>query len=471
MPFAHGARAVPDAAFWKATKCSNATDPLASLGTDLRLVLVLSTNSDTSEVEDLLRSLGHTRWEVIRQVRSHPDPATYFGTGKLEEAQGRLGDLRDPLISDGRPLVVVNGELRPPQLFNLEDALDAEVWDRTRLVLEVFRTKAEVREARLQVELARLRYELPFVHEALHRQLKGEHPGFMGGGEVEARTYETHLKRRTRTIQQELERIKGERRTRRAGRKKSGFQLAAIAGYTNSGKSSLLNALCDSRALVEDKVFSTLQTTTRRLRKEFLPRRPYNLLFTDTVGFIRNLPPWLIDAFASTLEEISSADVVMVVVDASEPVPVVQEKLATTLGLLDQIGAPPRMVLLLNKCDLLSASDRQRLTEALNPRPGFRKYPHLFTSTKTHENLQRLVSILLASLLPSRKAWIRIDPLQAPHAGFLHWVYDHADVLSDEVEDDHRVLQIRCGSESWGPLLREARRANVETHAEASTGN
>jgi GTPase len=147
-----------------------------------RPVVVLTRSTDTSEIEALLDAVGFPLIGVIRQNRNRPDPSTFLGSGRVAEAK-RLIEGRDPLFSTARPLVVVDGAIKPPALFNLEDETGAEVWDRIRLILEIFQQHARVKEARLQVELARLRYELPFVHEALHRQLTGEHPGFMGGGD------------------------------------------------------------------------------------------------------------------------------------------------------------------------------------------------------------------------------------------------------------------------------------------------
>src|ERR1041385_1275234 len=241
-----------------------------------RDVVVFSIRRDTREIEELVRSLGYRIVDIIVQSRSRPDPETFIGTGKLEEYRRALTLREDegpPMASTARPLAVVDAALKPPQLFGIEDLLRLEVWDRIRVILEIFQQKAQVKEARLQVELARLRYELPFVHEALHRTLTGEHPGFMGGGELPMRTYETHLKRRTKKIQDELRAVRKERAQRREGRRKSGFHLVAIAGYTNSGKSSLLNALCGADTFVENLYFSTLQTTTRKLRPEYARER------------------------------------------------------------------------------------------------------------------------------------------------------------------------------------------------------
>jgi GTPase len=433
-----------------------------------RPVVLLTIRRDTDETRALLDALGFPLAATIFQSRSRGDPATFLGRGKLEEARAALATL--PPVSGPRPLLVVDAPLKPTVLFNLEDELKAEVWDRIRLILEIFEANARVKEARLQVELARLRYELPFVHEALHRQLTGEHPGFMGGGELAPRTYETHLRRRTRTIVQELERVKKERRTRRAGRRRSGLRLIAIAGYTNGGKSSLLNELTGAETLARHQVFSTLQTATRRLRPEYHPGRSSELLFTDTVGFIRDLPPWLVDAFASTLEEITEADAVLLVADASDPPPMVEEKLRTALAILDRIHAPRERVILLNKADLVAPHQRTALLQRLRQEAVPPDLPCTYTSTRTGEGVQSVVELLLERVLESRVATIHLDRTRSEHARLEHWLREHTYVLNVEDEDDrHRALHVRCPLPTWGRLLHQAKQTGAEIAAEAST--
>lgn len=375
------------------------------------------------------------------------------------------------MASTGRPLVVVDAALKPPQLFGIEDVVKAEVWDRIRVILEIFQQKAQVKEARLQVELARLRYELPFVHEALHRTLTGEHPGFMGGGELPMRTYETHLKRRTKKIQDELGNVRKERAQRRAGRRKSGFQLVAIAGYTNSGKTSLLNALCGSEAYVEDLYFSTLQTTTRRLRDGLLAGRPSRLLFTDTVGLIRDLPPWLIDAFGSTLEEIVASDVVLLAVDMSEEAAVVRAKLETAWSLLDQLHAPKLRIIVFNKADLLSEGDRHDLLTTLSLSSYYPTTKLILTSTNTREGLEELVRVLLDETSQTHRLRIRLDATAPGHLAFESWLRDHSDVERiKEAGTDHEVV-VLCSPEQYVQIRRQGKHVRATLEEMASTGN
>lgn len=421
-------------------------------------------------MEELLRSLGCRIVDRVLQERSRPDPRTFLGLGRLRQLHERLRQQEgDPSVSGARPLVVVDAALKPPQLFGIEDIVRAEVWDRIRVILEIFQQKAQVKEARLQVELARLRYELPFVHEALHRTLTGEHPGFMGGGELPMRTYETQLRRRTRKILEELAGVRRERAQRRRGRHRSGFQLVSITGYTNSGKSSLLNALCGSNAHVEDVYFSTLQTTTRRPRPEHLEGRHAALLFTDTVGFIRDLPPWLVDAFASTLEEVSASDAIVLVVDTSEPVALARFKLQTAWSLLDQLGAPKRRVLALNKADLVPSNRRSDIQTSLSLSTQFPTTPFLWTSTLTQENVSAVVRTLLNRLLPSQKIEIHLTLQNPGHQSFASWLHEHTDILEQRNGGDVTVLLVRCTHEELPQLLRRGRRAHVLLEEPTST--
>lgn len=423
-----------------------------------RKAWIVTLQDDTTEIEGLVQAAGLELAGIVRQNRTRPDPAFHVGKGKVEELRAMLDP--HPPASGGRPLLVVDADLRPTVVFNLEGAAKAEVWDRIRVILEIFERNARVKEARLQVELARLRYNLPFVHEAIHRERTGERAGYMGAGEMEARTYETHLKRRTRAITDELERVKKERRNRRTGRQRGGMRLLAIAGYTNGGKSSLLNAITGSEVLAQDRMFSTLQTTTKRLYSTYHTNRSSDILLTDTVGFIRDLPPWLVDAFRSTLEEITDADGVLLVVDASEAPGRVREKVTTALDILERIHAPRRRVLLLNKADLLASQARHVLRESLvgiiHP-----DLPIFFTSTLTGEGLQPLVEHVQTELLDVREAEVQLDLQRPEHVVLENWVRAHADILQVKEAGVGRILHIRCGVRTWGRLLQRATEAQA----------
>src|SRR3989442_1918856 len=277
-------------------------------------VLLVSLTRDVSEITALVRSAGHELVETIVQVREAPDRRFFVGKGKLEEIENGL-ERRDDVY-----VVLFNGELHPSQHYVLEKRLKRQCYDRLRLILEIFAERAHGREAKLQVELALLHYETPLLREWIHTGAEGERPGFMAGGEYRVDVYLETVKRRQRRIEEELELVRKERSRRRASRKDRGFHLVSLAGYANAGKSSMLNALTGERVLVEERMFSTLSTTTRAV-----PGRR-RILLTDTVGFVDQVPFWMVEAFNSTFEEIYDSDLILLLVDASDPEPEILRK-------------------------------------------------------------------------------------------------------------------------------------------------
>ena len=281
--------------------------------------IILSTKEDTKEIKELAKSLGYEIAKEFIQKRERTTPF-YLGKGKIEE-------VKNFIENNAIDVVIVNDALRPSQWYNLEKFLNVPVYDRIRIILEIFADRARRKEAKLQVKLARLRYEKPFVRELFHRLKKGEKAGFLGGGEYVVADYYEMIKRQMKKIKEELKKIAEEREIKRGERKEKGFYLISIAGYTNAGKSSLLNYLTGEKVIVEERVFSTLSTKVSKFKK----RGPLPLLFTDTVGFIKDLPHWLIDAFHSTLEEIALADIVILLIDASDDLNKMKEKAFTSI--------------------------------------------------------------------------------------------------------------------------------------------
>ena len=279
----------------------------------------------------------------------------------------------------------------------MEKEFGIEVYDRLRLILSIFEKRAESKEAKLQVKLAQLRYERPFVRELIHRARAGEHPGYMAGGEYQVDDYYEMIKRQMRKIRKDLEKIREDREIRRRHRREIGFYLIAIAGYTNAGKSSLLNLLTKENVKVEELLFSTLSTTTARLNEKMSFSRP-PILLTDTVGFIRNLPAWVIDAFHSTLEEIKVADLILLLVDISEDIKEVREKLDTSLKELRDIGVKSPILIVFNKIDGLSKDALEEkinnLTDLIN------SHPFVAISVKERKNIDKLLE-LIGKNLPS----------------------------------------------------------------------
>ena len=301
--------------------------------------------------------------EVVSTLSQRLDRRTnaYLGKGKLEE----LRDLRDEKQAD---VAIFDDELTPTQQRNLEEALSIKVIDRTALILDVFARRAQTHEGRLQVELAQHEYLLPrLVGQWSHLERLGGGIGTRGPGETQLETDRRIIRNRIQKLKRELERVRKQRSLYRQRRQREGIPVVSLVGYTNAGKSTLLNALSSADVIAEDKLFSTLDPVTRRIS---LPdKAPF--LLTDTVGFIQKLPPTLVAAFRATLEELEGADVALHVIDithrnAPEQVQVVDDLLAE-LHLVDEASR----ILVLNKVDLLSDNDlnegyAQRLRAAIN---------------------------------------------------------------------------------------------------------
>ncbi|MGW4209440.1 GTPase HflX [Lentzea sp. NPDC004789] len=321
-------------------------------------------DSDASlaELARLAETAGSEVLEGVVQRRDKPDPATYIGSGKVAE-------LRDVVQATGADTVICDGELSPGQLRQLEERLKVKVIDRTALILDIFAQHARSKEGKAQVELAQLQYLMPRLRgwgETLSRQAGGRAGGGNGGvglrgpGETKIETDRRRIRDRIAKLRRELAAIKVIRETKRSRRVANEIPSVAIAGYTNAGKSSLLNALTDAGVLVEDALFATLDPTTRRaLTPEGLP---YTL--TDTVGFVRHLPHQLVEAFRSTLEEVGQADLLVHVVDGSDGMPESQVKAVREVlaEINEETGTPmPRELLVVNKIDAVGDLGLARL--------------------------------------------------------------------------------------------------------------
>ena len=295
-----------------------------------------------AELQELADTAGAVTVATMIQRRESTDKATAIGAGRLKELAELCGN-------QAIDLVIFDVELNATQHRNLEDALPCRVIDRTALILDIFAQRAVSAEGRLQVELAQLQYRLPRL-AGMGKDLSrlGGGIGTRGPGETKLETDRRHIRRRIQTLQRKAVAIKQQRTTRRERRSKDGIATVAIVGYTNAGKSTLMNALTDAGVLAEDKLFATLDTTSRALR---MPDGRQVLLI-DTVGFVRRLPHQLVDAFRSTLEEAVSADVIVHLCDASDQF--VNEQCEVTRQLLQELGCEDRPILtVMNKCDLL----------------------------------------------------------------------------------------------------------------------
>ena len=327
---------------------------------------------ELAELRDLARTAGVEPIAELVQHREHPDPRTFVGKGKL-------GELKAGYAEAGAEVLLVDDELTPTQQRVLEDALKSRVVDRTQLILDIFAQHARSAEGKLQVELAQLEYNLPRMRGLWqHLERLGGGVGTRGPGESQLESDRRQARTRVSILKRRLRGLEAQRAVRRKERKRTTAPTIALAGYTNVGKSTLLNALTGASATVNDRLFETLDPTTRAF--EHVGKR---YLVTDTVGFIRRLPTQLVEGFASTLEETLVADLVLHVADASLPEDLLREQIAAVTAVLAEIGDGDVPVeLVLNKVDELDPLARRRLAHVF-PRT-------LQVSARTGEGLEAL---------------------------------------------------------------------------------
>ena len=315
---------------------------------------VAGSEARVNELKELCRTAGVRVMGVVEQRRPDADPKYLIGRGKLEEVLIRAMQLDANVL-------IFDPDLTPIQAHAIADFTDLKVIDRTMLILDIFAQRAKSRDGKLQVELAQLRYRLPRLHEknTMMSRLTGGIGG-RGPGETKLEENRRRARERIHRLEKEIDRFGEQRAGRRAERVRRGLPVVAIVGYTNAGKSTLLNTLTRSDVLAEDRLFATLDPTTRRLR---LPRER-EIIIADTVGFIRDLPRDLARAFRATLEELDEADLLLHVVDAADPAN--EQQIAAVEAILSDLGlAETRRILVMNKIDMLPEDERARLA-----RPG-----------------------------------------------------------------------------------------------------
>jgi GTP-binding protein HflX len=335
-------------------------------------IAALPEGDDLSELRELLRTAGVAVVGQTVQHRDQPHPNTYLGPGKLEE-------VKEAAKRADANVIAVDDELSPRQERNLEEALELPVVDRTAVILDIFAGHANSADGKLQVELAQLQYNLARMRGLwTHLERLGGGIGTRGPGESQIETDRRLARDRISALRRKLGDVKGSRAVMRAERERAHLPQVALAGYTNAGKSTLLNALTGAEVGVRDRLFHTLDPNTRELR---LSGRPY--LLTDTVGFIRKLPHQLVDAFGATLEETRLADLILHVVDASVDEDEMVEMMRAVESVLDEIGAGDRpRLLVLNKADAIDDDRREELR--------FRHPDGILVSALTGEGLDEL---------------------------------------------------------------------------------
>jgi GTP-binding protein HflX len=396
--------------------------------------IIISLYDDITEIKQLTESLDYSVINTFIQHRTKPEVKTFIGSGKINEIKQYLIENRN--IS----LVVVNGELKPSQWFLLEKEFSVEVYDRIKLILMIFKQRAHRREAQLQVRLAELEYEKPYVKELIHRTRTGEHPGLMAGGEYPVDDYFEMIKKQIKLIKSKLNRIEKDRLIQRKHRHKTGFYLVSLAGYTNAGKSSLLNSLTKSEIAVKNQLFTTLSTLTRKIDTDKIP-----ILLTDTVGFIENLPAWIINAFHSTLEEIKKADLVILVVDASDPYQVIIRKTQTSINELNYLEVKSPIILTLNKSDLLNPDEISSIKSILHKYFSNSNIQIIFISVKNYYGIQTLLDQIISSLPNMIDISLKI-PQSKNILSFISWLYEKTYILNITYEESIRI-KLKCNEQ------------------------
>jgi len=366
-----------------------------------RVVLVALENPELeweeslAELEELAKTAGGEVVDVLTQRREQPDPRTYLGKGKAEE-------LKAVVETANATLVIFEGELSPSQQRNLERVLEVQVIDRTGLILDIFAQRAHTAEGKLQVELAQLEYLLPRLTNMWSHlsRIRGG-IGLRGPGETQLEVDRRRVRERIAILKEKVEEIRQRRAVQRSQRAQSQIPLVSLVGYTNAGKSTLLNALSQANVFVEDKLFATLDPTTRDVTFPNGTRA----LVSDTVGFIRHLPTQLVAAFRATLEEVLSAEILVHVVDASNPSWVEQED--TVNQVLNELGATDKpTVMAFNKMD--------RVDDPVVLRHLATRYPHVvFLVAREAKGVEEMEEVIVTVL---RSRWRDIDislPLSA----------------------------------------------------------
>ena len=380
------------------------------------------------ELQELADTAGAVTVGRLLQNRESIHPGTYIGSGKITE-------LREMIEDTGATGIICDDELSPAQLRNLEQELESKVMDRTLLILDIFAARANTSEGKIQVELAQLQYRLARLVGLGHSLSRlGGGIGTRGPGEKKLEMDRRLVKKRIAQLRRELQEVKRHRELIRDRRKKNSVPVAAIVGYTNAGKSTLLNTLTEAGVLEEDKLFATLDPTTRVLALD----GGQEILLTDTVGFIRKLPHHLVEAFQSTLEEAKYADIILHVVDASSPQ--MEKQIHVVYDTLDQLDVKNKtMITLFNKQDML--------TEHLSLR-DFRADHVIDISARTGEGLEKLKNTL-GEILTERQ--ILIERLYAyGEAAKIQLIRRFGQLLAEEYREDGIYVKAYVPQEIYG---------------------
>ncbi len=400
---------------------------LAGVHLGLKNIIEDTTEESIKELCELVKTAGGEVVAEVIQNKSELESGTYMGEGKLEEIRVSI----DELSID---CVVFDDELSPIQLRNISELLGVKVLDRSMLILDIFAMRAKSGEGKIQVELAQLKYRLPRLRGlGAVMSRTGGGIGTRGPGETKLETDRRHIHRRIQALSEELSELKKHRELLRSRRKKDGVISVALVGYTNAGKSTLLNALTDANVFAEDKLFATLDPTSRALEIE----DGRKILLVDTVGFIRKLPHHLVEAFKSTLEEAVVADVLLHIVDSSNPE--YQNQIIVVDEVLSDIGADNKpKIMVYNKCD---KTEEEIIKSSVSD---------VFISAKKKEGLDELMRVI-GDTAPGKKQEMKI---LVPYSdgSLVSELHNTQKVLSEEYTEDGTILVLLADNITYNKL-------------------
>jgi len=391
---------------------------------DKAIIAALETPGQASDLRELAALVTTAGAEVVAEVvqsRTHPDPATYFGKGKVDEIAALVA-------ANEATLLVVDSELTPSQIRNLEDQIEVQVLDRTQLIIDIFSQRARTYEGRLQVEIAQLSYALPrLTGRGVEMSRLGGGIGTRGPGESKLEYDRRRIRERISELRKEVAKVRRHRALLRAGRVRRGYPLVSLVGYTNAGKSTLLNALTKADIFAADMLFATLDPTTRVL---VLPNGQ-EVAITDTVGFISRLPHMLVDAFRATLEEVQESDLLVHVVDAASPD--LQDQMDAVQKVLAELKADDKpQILVYNKADLLP--------NKWHFLPPVSEYPWVLVSALSGEGLVELCQLIAENLPDAPQTVAYFLPHSRGEA--ISWLFDNGEVLEQEYQADGVRLSV-----------------------------
>ncbi len=347
------------------------------------ILITYDREDDVKEAIALCDTAGYQVVKIIKQK--------FLNKSKYGLGEGKVEELKE-LVNSTKPGVIIFDEiLKPSQNYNLASKLKTNILDREALILEIFERNARSAESKLQIKMAQLRYEMSRAKEKVRLAKMGEQPGFMGIGKFEVDVYVNDIKNRMTSIKSKLVKAGKQRALHRQGRDRIGFKTISLAGYTSAGKTTLFNTLTGETREENPKLFTTLSTTTRKIKISEI-----DVLISDTVGFISNLPAYMIEAFKSTLEELTYTNAVILVIDISDPILELQKKFRSCMRALEELGVDyNKIIFALNKSDLMSKDEILSKVEILGMKEN-KKW--LSISAVTGENLSQLKELLLVIL-------------------------------------------------------------------------